>query len=111
MHLHQEKDEDSMKSLREVNRSPMASIDEDAFFGRDIGSPALDEASDTSDGVDGIIDQDEAIFGPRDAQWNIMFKKLQDYYGKHGHCELFWAVKNRFNFILDTPTKTSSLSP
>jgi hypothetical protein len=30
--------------------------------------------------------------------WNLQFKKLQDYYGKHGHCELVWAV-NRFIFI------------
>jgi hypothetical protein len=25
-------------------------------------------------------------------KWNLKFKKLQDYYEKHGHCELFWAV-------------------
>jgi hypothetical protein len=25
-------------------------------------------------------------------KWNLQFKKLQDYHGKHGHCELFWAV-------------------
>jgi hypothetical protein len=24
--------------------------------------------------------------------WNLQFKKLQDYYEKHGQCELFWAV-------------------
>jgi hypothetical protein len=33
-----------------------------------------------------------------DAKWNLQFKKLQDYYGKHGHCELFWAV-DHFTFI------------
>jgi hypothetical protein len=25
-------------------------------------------------------------------RWNSKFKKLRDYYGKHGHCELCWAV-------------------
>jgi hypothetical protein len=25
-------------------------------------------------------------------KWNLQFKKLQDYYEKHGHCELFWVV-------------------
>jgi hypothetical protein len=24
--------------------------------------------------------------------WNLQVKKLRDFYGKHGHCELFWAV-------------------
>jgi hypothetical protein len=37
--------------------------------------------------------------------WNWQFKKLRDYYGKHGHCELLWAV-DRFTFILNTPTDT-----
>jgi hypothetical protein len=35
-------------------------------------------------------------------KWNLQFKTLQDYYGKHGHCELFWAVE-RFTFILNAP--------
>jgi hypothetical protein len=30
--------------------------------------------------------------------WNLQFKKLSDYYEKHGHCELLWAV-DRFTFI------------
>jgi hypothetical protein len=34
--------------------------------------------------------------------WNLQFKKLQDYYGKNGDCELFWAV-DRSTFILNTP--------
>jgi hypothetical protein len=25
-------------------------------------------------------------------QWNCQFKKLIDFHGIHGHCELFWAV-------------------
>jgi hypothetical protein len=25
-------------------------------------------------------------------KWNLQFKKLQDYYGKHGHCELFCGL-------------------
>jgi hypothetical protein len=37
--------------------------------------------------------------------WNLQFKKLQYYHGKHGHCELFWAV-DRFTFILNTSTNT-----
>jgi hypothetical protein len=35
--------------------------------------------------------------------WNLQFKKLQDYYGKNGHCELFWAAVDRSTFILNTP--------
>jgi hypothetical protein len=34
--------------------------------------------------------------------WNLKFKKLQEYHVKHGHCELFWAA-NRYTFILNTP--------
>jgi hypothetical protein len=41
--------------------------------------------------------------------WNLQFKKLRGYYGKHGHCELFWAV-DRFTFILNTPTNTPPVS-
>jgi hypothetical protein len=88
-------------SFGEVKRSPMARTDEDAF-GRGIATP-LDEASDTSDRVEGIVDLDDATFDHRDAQWNIMLKKLQGYFDKHGHCELFGAV-DRFTFILNTPT-------
>jgi hypothetical protein len=43
--------------------------------------------------------------------WNLQFNKLQDYNGKHGHCELFWAV-DRLTFIVDylsTDTLLSSL--
>jgi hypothetical protein len=38
--------------------------------------------------------------------WNLQFKKLRDYYGKHDHCEYFGAVDHYFNFILNTPTNT-----
>jgi hypothetical protein len=31
--------------------------------------------------------------------WNLQFKKLQDFYGNNGHCELIWAV-GRFTFFL-----------
>jgi hypothetical protein len=41
--------------------------------------------------------------------WNLQFKKLQDYFEKHGHCELVWAV-DRFIFILNTPTSIPPLS-
>jgi hypothetical protein len=34
--------------------------------------------------------------------WNSQFKKLRCFFGKHGHCELFWAV-DRFAVILNTP--------
>jgi hypothetical protein len=33
--------------------------------------------------------------------WNSKFQKLREYYEKHGHCELFWAV-DCFIFILNT---------
>jgi hypothetical protein len=36
-------------------------------------------------------------------KWNLQFNKLRDYYVKHGHCELFWAV-DRFTFIFNSPT-------
>jgi hypothetical protein len=42
-------------------------------------------------------------------KWNLHFKKLLDYSGKHGHCELLWAV-DRFTFILNTPTNTPPVS-
>jgi hypothetical protein len=32
-------------------------------------------------------------------EWNLQFKKLRDYYGKHGHCEICCAVLDRFTFI------------
>jgi hypothetical protein len=38
-------------------------------------------------------------------RWNLKFKKLRDYCGKHGDCELSWDV-HRFTFILNTPTNT-----
>jgi hypothetical protein len=28
-------------------------------------------------------------FKPHKENWNLQFKKLRDYYEKHGHCELF----------------------
>jgi hypothetical protein len=100
------KDKGSSTSLGEVNRSPMASSDEDEF-GRGIES-AVDDASDTSDSEDGIIDHDEAILN-RVARWNKMYKMLRGYYETHGHCELFLAV-DRFIFILNTAAHTPLVS-
>jgi hypothetical protein len=52
-------------------------------------------------------------FNPKDnaneEKWSLQFKRLRDYYGKHGHCELCWAV-DRFTFILNTPTNTPTVS-
>jgi hypothetical protein len=42
--------------------------------------------------------------------WNLQFKRLRDYYGKHGHCELLGAV-GCFTFILHIPTNTTPASP
>jgi hypothetical protein len=41
--------------------------------------------------------------------WNLQFKKLCDYYGKHGHCELLLGSRP-FTFILNTPTNTPPVS-
>jgi hypothetical protein len=41
--------------------------------------------------------------------WNLRFKELQEYHGKHGHCELFWTVK-RYTFVLNTSPLTLYLS-
>jgi hypothetical protein len=98
------KDEGSSTSLGEVNRSQMESSDEDEF-GNSIES-AVDEASDTSDSVDGIVDHDAAIIDSYDARWNKMYKRLRAFKESHGHCELFW-LDGRFAFILNTPTNTS----
>jgi hypothetical protein len=84
------KDKGSSTNSGEVKRSPMASSDEDEF-GRGIES-AVDEASDTSDSLDGIVDQGKAIFDRYDAKWNIMYERLRAFKESHGHCELFWAV-------------------
>jgi hypothetical protein len=58
-----------------------------------------------------MLDEIGFDFNPKDKtieeNCNLQFKRLQDYYGKHGHCELFWAV-DRFTFILNTPTNTST---
>jgi hypothetical protein len=56
---------------------------------------------------------DEIGFGfdkADEENWNLQFKRLLDYYEKHGHCELFWTV-NRFIFVLNTPTNTPPVSP
>jgi hypothetical protein len=54
-------------------------------------------------------------FNPKDKKtneknWNLQFKKLRDYYVKHGPCELVWDV-DRFIFVLsidsNTPTHLS----
>jgi hypothetical protein len=94
------KDTRSSTSLGEVNRSPTASSDEDEFR-RGTGSHIF-EASDTSDFNLKNKSNKEII-------WSFQFKKLQDYYENHGHCELFWTV-DRFTFILNAPTNTPPLS-
>jgi hypothetical protein len=81
------KEKESSTSLGEANRSPMASTDEDAF-GRGICNP-LDEASDTSDSVGGIVDQDDAILGVHDVKWIRMYERLRAFKDSHGDCELF----------------------
>jgi hypothetical protein len=101
-------DEESSTTLGEVNRSPMASSDEDEF-GRGIES-AADEASDTSDNVDGVIDHDEAILDRYGAQWNIMHNSLRAFKESHGHCELFRAVDRFTSFILNILTNTPSVA-
>jgi hypothetical protein len=99
----------SPNSLGEANRSPMASTDEDEF-GRDIKSTIVG-ASDTSDSVDGMVDQDDVILGVHHLKWNRMYRRLRAYKKSHGDCELFGAV-DRFAFILNTPANTlPSLSP
>jgi hypothetical protein len=42
-------------------------------------------------------------------KWSLQFKKLRDYYVKHGHCELVWDV-DRFTIILNTLTNTPPVS-
>jgi hypothetical protein len=48
-----------------------------------------------------MLDEIGFDYNPKDKNneenWNLQFKKLQTYYGKHGHCELVWAVM-RFIF-------------
>jgi hypothetical protein len=44
-----------------------------------------------------------------EAFWNLQFKKMRDYYERHGHCELFWAV-DCFTFLFNIPTNTPSVS-
>jgi hypothetical protein len=53
------------------------------------------------------IDEIGFDFNPKGLEdiWNLQFKKLRDYYEKHGHCELFWPV-DRFVFLLNTLTNT-----
>jgi hypothetical protein len=94
------KEKGSLTIMGEVYRSPLVSSDEDEF-GKCIES-AVDEASDTSDSVDGIIDHDESILDCYDAQWNRMYNRLRAFKESHGHCEFFWAV-DRSTFILNTP--------
>jgi hypothetical protein len=54
-----------------------------------------------------MLDEIGLEFNPsKEENWDLQFKKLQDYFGKHGHCELVWAV-DRFTFISNTPTNTS----
>jgi hypothetical protein len=48
------------------------------------------------------LDEIGFVFSAHGKNWNVQFQKLRDYYGTHGHCELFWAVE-RFTFILNPP--------
>jgi hypothetical protein len=57
-------------------------------FGRGKRTP-IDEASDTGDSVDGIADQDEAIFSLNDVKWNKMYERLRAFKESHGDCEFF----------------------
>jgi hypothetical protein len=83
--------------------------DEDEF-GRDIKS-TIAGASDTSDSVDGMVDQDDVILGVHHVKWNSMYRRLRAYKKSHGDCELFETV-DRFAFILNTPANAlPSLSP
>jgi hypothetical protein len=67
------------------------------------------EADDDA-GDDDVSDVDSSDGNQQDeAEWNLQYKKLQDYNGKHGHCELFLAV-DRFTFSLNTPTNTTAVS-
>jgi hypothetical protein len=43
----------------------------------------------------------------KEDMWDFQFQKLREYYEKHGHCELFWAVDRFTSFILNSPTNTS----
>jgi hypothetical protein len=57
-------------------------------FGRGKRTP-IDEASDTSDSVGWIADQDEAIFSLNDVKWNKMYERLRAFKESHGDCEFF----------------------
>jgi hypothetical protein len=58
----------------------------------------------------GIMDQERKtklneigfVVFTRDKDWNLQFTKLRDYYVKHDHCELVWAV-DRFYLHLEYP--------
>jgi hypothetical protein len=41
--------------------------------------------------------------------WGFQFKKLREYYEKHGHCELLWPV-DCYTFLLNAPTNTPPVS-
>jgi hypothetical protein len=63
---------------------------------------AVSSDTDTSESVDGTIDQDEAIY---DVKWKKMYKRLRAFKDNHCHCELFWVI-DCFTFILNTLTYT-----
>jgi hypothetical protein len=102
-----ESDEESNGEDPSSANSQMARSDEDEF-GRGIESD-VDDASDTSDSVDGIVDQDDTILGRHDVHWNIMYERLRAFKDSHGDCELFWAV-HCFTFIWNAPTNSLPVS-
>jgi hypothetical protein len=55
------------------------------------------------------LDEIGFVFSNHKEKWNLQLKKLQDYYKKHGHCELLWDA-DRFSFILNTLTYTPHVS-
>jgi hypothetical protein len=60
-----------------------------------------------------MLDEIGFDFNPKgkanEENWNLQFKRLQDYNGKQGHCELFWDA-DRFTFIKNTTTLRLPLS-
>jgi hypothetical protein len=59
------------------------------------------------------LDEIGFVFNVKDKvneeNWNLQFKKLCDYHGKHGHCELFLGSRP-FTFILNSLTNTLPVS-
>jgi hypothetical protein len=59
------------------------------------------------------LDEIDFDFNPKGIpkeNWNLQFQNLEEYFRKHGHCELFWTV-DRFIFILNTLTNNPPVCP